>query len=82
MAGAVALTASMMVGAGAVTAVIWLFLGLTGVAKRIASWVPRPALLGVVMGQGNCFILVQRVGRHLDAPLRWRHGRTGQVRRT
>lgn len=56
-AGAVALTSSMVVGAGLATALIWLFLGLTGLAKRIASWVPRPALLGVVMGLGFSFML-------------------------
>jgi len=56
-AGALALTSSMVVGAGLVTAVIWLFLGLTGLAKRLAAWVPRPALLGVVMGLGFSFML-------------------------
>ncbi|MFA6313054.1 MAG: putative sulfate/molybdate transporter [Sterolibacterium sp.] len=56
-AGAVVLTSSMVIGAGLATALIWLFLGLTGLAKRIASWVPRPALLGVVMGLGFSFML-------------------------
>jgi len=56
-AGAVALTSTMVVGAGVATAVIWLFLGLTGFAKRLSAWVPRPALLGVVMGLGFSFML-------------------------
>jgi len=56
-AGAVAVTQSMVVGAGMVTAAIWLFLGLTGLAKRLSSWVPRPVLLGVVMGLGFSFML-------------------------
>jgi len=56
-AGAVALTQTMVVGAGLVTAGIWLFLGLTGLAKRLSVWVPRPALLGVVMGLGFSFML-------------------------
>jgi len=55
--GAVALTPAMVVGAGIATGVIWLFLGTTGLAKRISLWVPRPALLGVVMGLGFSFML-------------------------
>lgn len=56
-AGAIALTPTMVVGAGVATAAIWLFLGLTGLAKRLSAWVPRPALLGVVMGLGFSFML-------------------------
>jgi len=56
-AGAVALTSTMVVGAGLATAAIWLFLGLTGLAKRLSAWIPRPALLGVVMGLGFSFML-------------------------
>jgi len=56
-AGIVALTPTMVVGAGVATAAIWLFLGATGLAKRISAWVPRPALLGVVMGLGFSFML-------------------------
>jgi predicted benzoate:H+ symporter BenE len=56
-AGAVALTSSMVIGAGVATAAIWMFLGLTGLAKRLSAWVPRPALLGVVMGLGFSFML-------------------------
>lgn len=42
--GHMALTVSgvVPVGAGLVTGVIWLILGLTGTAKRVADWVPRP----------------------------------------
>lgn len=56
-AGPIALTSGVVIGAGLVTAIIWLFLGATGLAKRIASWVPSPALLGVVMGLGFSFML-------------------------
>jgi predicted benzoate:H+ symporter BenE len=56
-AGPFVLTSGVVVGAGVVTAAIWLFLGATGLAKRLASWVPRPALLGVVMGLGFSFML-------------------------
>lgn len=55
--GNVALSPAMVVGAGVATSVIWLFLGATGLAKRMSSWVPRPALLGVVMGLGFSFML-------------------------
>ncbi len=56
-AGAIVLTPAMVIGAGVATSVFWLLLGATGLAKRISSWVPRPALLGVVMGLGFSFML-------------------------
>jgi len=56
-AGAIVLTQSMVIGAGVATAVLWLFLGLTGLAKRFSAWIPRPALMGVVMGLGFSFML-------------------------
>ena len=56
-AGAVALTPLIVAGAGLVTAAIWLFLAATGLAKWFAKWIPRPALLGVVMGLGFTFML-------------------------
>ncbi len=56
-AGVVALTPAMVVGAGMATGAIWLFLGTTGLAKRVSLWVPRPALLGVIMGLGFSFML-------------------------
>ena len=52
-----AFTPAMVVGAGLATGVIWFFLGATGLAKRLSAWVPRPALLGVVMGLGFSFML-------------------------
>ncbi len=48
----IGMSPGVVTGAGLVTAVIWLFLGATGLAKRVATLVPRPALLGVVMGLG------------------------------
>ena len=36
-AGVMALTPSMVIGAGLVTALLWLLLGLTGLAKRLAT---------------------------------------------
>jgi len=56
-AGVVALTPGIVIGAGVATSIIWLTLGLTGFAKRFATWIPKPALLGVVMGLGFSFML-------------------------
>ncbi len=51
------LTASAVIGAGLVTGVIWLVLGVTGMATRVARWVPPPALIGVILGLGFSFML-------------------------
>ncbi|TRZ69207.1 MAG: sulfate transporter [Rhodocyclaceae bacterium] len=56
-AGAVALTPAMVTGAGIATGLIWLALSTSGLAKRLAQWIPKPALLGVVMGLGFSFML-------------------------
>ena len=52
-----ALTSSTVVAASVVTGLIWLVLSATGLAHRLAHWIPRPALLGVVMGLGFSFML-------------------------
>jgi predicted benzoate:H+ symporter BenE len=54
---AAGLTGSAVVGAGLVTGLVWLILGATGMAKRAADLVPRPALLGVILGLGFSFML-------------------------
>lgn len=46
-----------VIGATLSTGVLWLLLAGTGLAKRLSAWVPRPALLGVVMGLGFSFML-------------------------
>jgi MFS superfamily sulfate permease-like transporter len=56
-AAGAAITPAIVVGSGIVTAVVWLLLGATGLAKKIAEWIPRPALLGVVMGLGFSFMI-------------------------
>ena len=56
-AAGIAVTPGIVVGAGLATAVIWLVLGATGLAKRLAEWIPRSTLLGVVMGLGFSFML-------------------------
>lgn len=67
-AAGVAVTPGIVVGSSVATAVIWIVLGTTGLAARLARWVPRPALLGVVMGLGFSFMLD---GIRLMAPTPW-----------
>ena len=43
--------------AGLVTGAIWLILGLTGAATRIAKIVPRTVVIGIVLGLGMSFML-------------------------
>ena len=54
---ATGLGAGTVIGAGLTTGLLWLFLAVTGLGKRAANWVPRSALLGVVMGLGFTFML-------------------------
>jgi len=53
----VGMTPDVVVAAGLCTAVIWLALGLSGMAGRLSALVPREAMLGVVMGLGFGFML-------------------------
>ena len=46
-----------VIGAALTTGLMWILLAVTGLAGRLANWVPRPALLGVVMGLGFSFML-------------------------
>jgi len=43
--------------AGLTTGVIWLLLGFTGTARRIAAWVPRPVVIGIILGLGMAFMI-------------------------
>jgi len=54
---AAGLGAAVVVGAALTTGLLWIALAVTGMGRRAASWVPRPALLGVVMGLGFSFML-------------------------
>jgi MFS superfamily sulfate permease-like transporter len=54
---AAGLGAAAVVGAGLTTGLLWIFLAATGLGRRAANWVPRSALLGVVMGLGFSFML-------------------------
>lgn len=55
------ITQASVFGAGLATGVIWLALGTTGVARRIANLVPRVVVIGIVLGLGIGF-MVQGVG--------------------
>ena len=55
--GVVGMTPKVVIGASLATAAIWLFLGASGLAKKLSSWIPRSALLGVVLGLGLSFML-------------------------
>ena len=49
--------AAVVVGAALTSGLLWIVLALTGLGRRAAKWVPRSALLGVVMGLGFSFML-------------------------
>jgi MFS superfamily sulfate permease-like transporter len=51
------LTPAMVHGASLVTGLIWLVLGLTGSANRVASLVKRPIVVGIILGLGFGFML-------------------------
>src|SRR5215510_3978665 len=51
------LTPAMVHGASLVTGLIWLVLGLTGTANRVASLVKRPIVIGIILGLGFGFMI-------------------------
>ncbi|RPI47349.1 MAG: sulfate transporter [Betaproteobacteria bacterium] len=51
------ITPAAVVGAGLVTGLIWLVLGLTGTARRVAALVPRVVVMGIVLGLGMAFMI-------------------------
>ncbi|MDO8595762.1 MAG: putative sulfate/molybdate transporter [Sulfuricaulis sp.] len=53
----ITITPNAVYGAGIVTGVIWLLLGVTGAAKKVADLVSRPVAVGIVMGLGFGFML-------------------------
>lgn len=54
---AAGLGAATVIGAALTTGLLWIVLAFTGLARRAANWVPRPALLGVILGLGFSFML-------------------------
>lgn len=51
------ITAGAVHAAGLFTGVIWIVLGLTGAAQRLARWVPRPVAMGLILGLGFGFMI-------------------------
>jgi MFS superfamily sulfate permease-like transporter len=51
------ITQGTVYGADIATGLIWLILGLTGAAKHISRLVPRPVVIGIVLGLGIGFML-------------------------
>jgi len=51
------ITQGSVYGAGLVTGLIWLLLGSTGLAQRLARWVSQPVAYGVMLGLGLAFML-------------------------
>lgn len=57
VAQAATISAGAVVAASLVTGVLWLLLGLSGAASRLARAIPRDAVLGVMLGLGISFML-------------------------
>ncbi|HEY3916320.1 MAG TPA: putative sulfate/molybdate transporter [Stellaceae bacterium] len=51
------ITPAMVWGAGLATGIVWLVLGLTGTAHRVARLVNRPVVLGIILGLGFNFMI-------------------------
>lgn len=57
VAQAATLSANAVVAASLVSGALWLVLGLSGAANRLARAIPREAVLGVMLGLGISFML-------------------------
>ena len=51
------ITQATVYSADLVTGLAWLLLGVTGVAKQVAGWGPRPLVIGILLGLGMGFML-------------------------
>jgi hypothetical protein len=51
------ITAGTIYAAGLITGLIWLVLGITGAARRVAVLLPRPVAVGIILGLGIGFML-------------------------
>jgi MFS superfamily sulfate permease-like transporter len=54
---AIAITPAVIFGAGLITGIVWLLIGLSGAASKIARLVSRPVLVGIILGLGMSFML-------------------------
>ena len=53
----IVITPAAVSAAGLVTGLVWLVLGLTGAADRVARLVSRPVVVGIILGLGMGFML-------------------------
>jgi hypothetical protein len=51
------ISAGTIYAAGLITGVIWLVLGITGAARKVATLLPRPVAVGIILGLGVGFML-------------------------
>jgi len=51
------ITPAAVVGASLATGALWLILGLTGSARRVATLVPRFVVVGIILGLGMAFMI-------------------------
>lgn len=51
------ITSGTLAAAGLLTGAIWLVLGLTGAARKVAQWLDRPVATGIILGLGLAFML-------------------------
>ena len=51
------ITPAMVYGASLATGLIWLLLGLTGTAHRVANLIKRPVVIGIILGLGFGFMI-------------------------
>lgn len=51
------ITPAAVLGAGLATGIVWLLLGLSGAARRVAALVPRCVVIGIVLGLGMAFMI-------------------------
>lgn len=67
------ITPESVVVATLATGIIWIALGYTGAAERVARWVGRPVVIGITLGLGIAFMLegtrMMSAGVGLAAPL-------------
>jgi predicted benzoate:H+ symporter BenE len=55
-AQSIVITPGAVYGAGIVTGLVWLALGMTGAARKVADLVSRPVAVGIIMGLGFSFM--------------------------
>lgn len=51
------ITPAVVFGASLATGLIWLLLGLTGTAHRVANLIKRPVVVGIILGLGFGFMI-------------------------